>query len=369
MSSNHIHRTLTPATAGTSTNVSAGTPWTTFSAVDGTTALQLDDAPQGMVVTMGADNNPRLWVLSNAAGHSRLESFTDILVSASPAMTGPAERFELQVNPATGETNNLVLQWSAVAGTPATSTYRLQIALDSAFTQIVADLAPINQNMAIIGPNAGLIGTGIPATLTDPAVPAPSGFFPFQAGTPYYWRVRVESPIPSTFSAARSFVTGSLRPLTLQAPANGADRVSVRPTFVWTPVTGATTYELVVSDDPTFAIITFSRTTSQPVFASDEQLAFDTVYYWRVRASAPPTAVTPFATGIFTTEERPVTATTTPGQTQPTVTTTQTTFTVTVPPGDQVEVIPPWMLWLIIGIGAILVIALLVLIIRTRRSS
>jgi hypothetical protein len=129
-------------------------------------------------------------------------------------------------------------------------------------------------------------------------------------------------------------------------------------------VAGATTYELVVSDDPTFAIITFSRTSDKPVFAADEQLAYNTVYYWRVRASAPATAVTPFVVGVFTTELRPTTPT--PGVT---ITQTNPTFTVTIPPDQPVEVIPPYLLWIIIGIGAILVIALIVLIVRTRRTS
>ena len=163
------------------------------------------------------------------------------------------------------------------------------------------------------------------------------------------------------------FKIGPLAAFQLDAPMSGATGVSVMPTFVWTPVQDATTYEIVVSDDPTFKIITFSRTTDKPLFASDEALAYDTVYYWRVRASAPATSVTQFVNGIFTTEMRPVT--TQPTSTQPPVTITQTNTTLTVSVPPTTEAIPAYLLWIIIGIGAILVIALIVLIVRTRRVS
>ena len=135
---------------------------------------------------------------------------------------------------------------------------------------------------------------------------------------------------------------------------------------MWAPVTGATTYEIVVSDDPTFKIITFSRTTDKAMFAADEQLAYGTNYYWRVRASAPTTAVTPFVTGIFTTEAKPVPPTT---PAPPITITTQPPATITVEVPPAVEAIPAFLLWIIILIGAILVIALIVLIVRTRRTS
>jgi hypothetical protein len=140
--------------------------------------------------------------------------------------------------------------------------------------------------------------------------------------------------------------------------------VSVLPTFVWSPVTGATEYQIIVSDRENFDIITFSHNTNQAVYAvtEDEQLAYNTVYYWRVRASKPDTAVTQYQTGIFTTEQKAV-------PTKEPITITQpgpTTITVSVPPPQ--EVIPAYLLWIIIGIGAILVIALIVLIVRTRRT-
>jgi hypothetical protein len=314
-----------------------------------TSTANLGMAPKALAVGTGG-----LLRAANSEDGS-IWSYTEVMAAAGPTLTLPAANAIVDVNPGTGNANNVVVQWTAIPNSPPTGvTYNLQLALDSNFTQIVLG-------------GAGQPGNALSGTL---AIVGPTGAIPFafQADTTYYARVRVDGltsgAFDSPWAATRTFKIGSLRPLNLQGPANGAASVSVNPTFVWSPVTGATTYELVVSDDPTFAIITFSRTTSQPVFASDEQLAYDTVYYWRVRASAPATAVTPFATGIFTTEVRPPTPTTPP----PPVTVTQTSVTVTVPAAPEVEVIPSYLLWIIIGIGAILVIALIVLIVRTRRT-
>jgi hypothetical protein len=274
--------------------------------------------------------------------------YTDIFAAAGPAAAGPADKFLVPMNMETGGANNVVFQWTPIANSPLGTTYNLQISLDSAFTQVVfggPGYTAIGGPMAIVGP------TGTYA-------------FSFQADTTYYWRVRVNYLVDSPWSATpRSFKIETLAPLKLISPANGTNGVSVKPTFAWSVAAGATTYELVVSDDPTFAIITFSRTSDKAVFAADEQLAYGTVYYWRVRASAPATAITPFVVGVFTTEPKPTTTAPPFTITQP----AQSTITVEVPP--TVEAIPAYLLWIIIGIGAILVIALIVLIVRTRRVS
>jgi hypothetical protein len=291
------------------------------------------------------------------------------LVKASPTATLPVDKFDVELNVETGRTNAIVFQWTPPASLPVDTTYNLEIALDKDFTQIVYGNPEIAGYAKIKGPMA-IIGESQDGDF----------YFPFQANTNYWWRVRVndlddvdESLLGggqldlhywSAFSATRTFKTGALAPLKISSPASGAQGVSVLPTFVWTPVVGATEYQIIVSDRENFDIITFSHNTSQAVYAvtEDEQLAFNTVYYWRVRASKPDTAVTQYQTGIFTTEQKAV-------PTKEPITITQpgpTTITVSVPPPQ--EVIPAYLLWIIIGIGAILVIALIVLIVRTRRT-
>ena len=301
----------------------------------------------------------------SAASRTALESWTDVLVTGSPALSAPVERATIQINTASGNANNVVLMWNAVTGAPATATYQVQVALDSAFAQVVSFTNTVAANLPLV---VGFDASKGIATNLLIVGPTGTATFPFQANTTYYWRVRIDNPVYSTWSSGRSFVIAPLQPIAIQSPANGANNVPLTPTFVWNPVVGATTYELVVSDDPTFKIITFSRTSTQPVFATDEALAYGTVYYWRVRASAPATAVTDWVTGVFTTVGKP--APTTTGSTGPVITITQpapTTITVEVPP--TVSAIPAYLLWIIIGIGAILVIALIVLIVRTRRVS
>ncbi|HOZ38768.1 MAG TPA: C25 family cysteine peptidase [Anaerolineaceae bacterium] len=71
----------------------------------------------------------------------------------------------------------------------------------------------------------------------------------------------------------------------LLTPANNAKDVSPRPTFTWTPVANAETYQLQVSADAAFSQIVFDRAgivgTS---FTLTMNLATDTQYYWRVYA-------------------------------------------------------------------------------------
>jgi len=353
-----LYRTLVPGIA------SSIIFWSSIDATDITfpwsaavpLTLSFQAKPNSFIAMLGADKNPKLIGLNTngwIAGPipiTGIESFVDILTTAVPDLVGPVDKFENAINIETGKANNIVFLWKAVDGTPITTGYKLEIALDSAFTQVVYPPSPLTPS--IVGTTA-IIGES-----------GNTGTFPYQADTTYYWRVKIVSPLNSNYSKVRSFKIGALAPLKINSPASGAQGVSVLPTFVWSPVTGATEYQIIVSDRENFDIITFSHNTNQAVYAvtEDEQLAYNTVYYWRVRASKPDTAVTQYQTGIFTTEQKAV-------PTKEPITITQpgpTTITVSVPPPQ--EVIPAYLLWIIIGIGAILVIALIVLIVRTRRT-
>jgi hypothetical protein len=279
-------------------------------------------------------------------------SFTEIFAAAGPKFSLPAAGALIPINVETGKANEVVFQWTAITGSPTGTLYQLQVAFDSAFTQVVGDYDASTNVLVIVGPNS--------VTYNQQ----------FLADTNYYARVRVKgtstSTIDTPWSASVNFKIDALAPIKVASPASGASNVPVKPTFVWAPVTGATTYEIVVSDDPTFKIITFSRTTDKAMFAADEQLSYGTVYYWRVRASAPTASITPFVTGIFTTEAKPVPPT---SAAPPITITTQPPATITVEVPAPVEAVPAALLYVIIVIGAILVIALIVLIVRTRRTS
>ncbi len=108
----------------------------------------------------------------------------------------------------------------------------------------------------------------------------------------YYWRVtgwdgqRWGTPRP-----VRSFTTGSAAPGQLAPASTGIVLTSFHPwalDFTWSPVGGATSYDVQVATDAAFATIV--RSASVPA-GPTPTVVFDlrvlTTYYWRVRAIVP----------------------------------------------------------------------------------
>ena len=72
---------------------------------------------------------------------------------------------------------------------------------------------------------------------------------------------------------------------TLLLPADGVTGVSTRPTYDWSDVSGAVTYDIEVATDPDLTTIVDSATgLTASTYAPAGYLATDTVHYWRVRA-------------------------------------------------------------------------------------
>ena len=77
-----------------------------------------------------------------------------------------------------------------------------------------------------------------------------------EPATNYRWRVRASAPFFSPWSEKWSFTTSLdteaviLKP---ESPSAGASNVPVKPAFQWTAITGASSYELLVSADADFA--------------------------------------------------------------------------------------------------------------------
>ncbi len=171
-------------------------------------------------------------------------------------------------------------------------------------------------------------------------------------------------------------------------PAIAATGVSVNPTFTWTAIAGADNYDFVIAeeigqDDP-FAIPEYADTAMINAHVSKKTLKYDTQYNWRVRPSRV-TGVTEFApgdvrediekgawvVGLFVTESEPEEAAPPivieEAATVPAPILTSPDVIVNIPPEETVEVIPSSLLWIIVAVGAVLVIAVIVLIVRTRR--
>jgi hypothetical protein len=169
----------------------------------------------------------------------------------------------------------------------------------------------------------------------------------------------------------------------INTPSIGATDISIEPMFTWDAVDNAVRYEISVADDPSFTFLTLSHNVEGITFYkadadNEEALDYDTTYYWRVRAVleesySAGTPATAYQVGIFTTEAEPVEVVDNTGeQTIVTVEPTKPEVNVEIPPTKiTVEpagaAIPTYILWIIVVVGAVLIIALIVLIVRTRR--
>jgi photosystem II stability/assembly factor-like uncharacterized protein len=185
-----------------------------------------------------------------------------------------------------------------------------------------------------------------------------------EPGMTYYWRVRVEKGEPawSPWSEVWSFTTALGAPQwnpfvggIPESPYNGATNVSLSPSFAWNPADWATGYEFVLATDANYSQAVVSKTganaLTNSVYLCEQALAYETTYYWKVRAVSKSSS-SEWANAVFTTMAQ---APAPPSAPPPPVT------------PEQEPLIDPMFLWIIIGIGAVLVIALIVLIVRTRR--
>jgi hypothetical protein len=327
---------------------------------------------------MQISSDGKVWSLNGRMSYAaapnaysdQIYSITDTIYKTGPVPTLPADKATPVTNPVTGRVEDMVFSWPRLfvsSQVQQTFDYKLQVALDSGFNQLilqpVVTPTPYSQDpvVAVVGPyQTGAFN------------------YSFAPDTTYYWRVKMLDPLESAWSTTRSFSFSSLTPFVLAGPTMGATNVSVNPILSWSAYTGAKWYELTLSEDPSFAIPEWSHNVYGLFYTvtADETLKFNTTYYWRVRGvtadpyvqgSAVITPAGPYTTGAFTTMSEPVTSTS-PVTTVSTVTSTAPPTVITVPIVQTKEQpIPSWMLMTIIVIGLVLIIALIILIVRTRR--
>ncbi len=176
-------------------------------------------------------------------------------------------------------------------------------------------------------------------------------------------------------------------------PSNGAVNVPISNlSFTWPAVAGTgVTYQFALAQASAntsaneFAILDYSDNTLTNAEPSQETLQYNTVYWWEVRAvtlnsSGAVSATGPWSIQMFTTMPQPPVTTTSTGasvtNTSLVITTTvvnttvvQTSTSIVIPPntGSNSPAIPSYLLWAVIAVGAVLIIAVIVLIVRTRR--
>jgi ribosomal protein S7 len=210
-----------------------------------------------------------------------------------------------------------------------------------------------------------------------------------------------EGTLQSRLSAVASVTTEcyNVAP-TPQVPVQGMQDASLAPSFVWAaPTAGCAPakYDFQLSTDPNFGSFIIDTTVTGTGYTyTARDLAYDTDHYWRVRSVAADgtksnwTTVQNFHTMIEPVEPvPPVTVTQNPPQTvvvtvpppqtftipapqtitvPPQVTLTQTVTSVAGPTISVPDQPTPAYIWVIVAVGAVLTIAVIVLIVRTRRA-
>ena len=206
-----------------------------------------------------------------------------------------------------------------------------------------------------------------PATTTLSSIPLTG----LGSGVTYYWRVRATTPVRSPYSDTMSFSTViGVADISADygAPRPGATDVPTDAVFTWKEVSGAVSYLFQITEDLTFyetpSLLLEDATSTTNTYVV-EGLAYSTIYYWRVKAIGA-TTESAWVNGVFTTMAKPVDV----EAVTPDVTVEQPDITVEAPEitvEAAAPAIPEYLLWTVIAIGALLIIALIVLIVRTRR--
>lgn len=288
-----------------------------------------DDSPGDpftLRLTRGTAAN-LLWTIATDDTPDEIWTYNDEIVA--PVLSGPAD------GSSSGRELEVSVSWKSV---PNADKYNVWWDIDPGFPNVGEDVN-----------NETVTTTSFRITGLEP-------------GRTYYWKVVVlpQEPAVSPFSARWSFTTG-LGPAEWnpfvggipEAPTAGATNVPVKPSFAWNPADWATGYEFVLATNTAYSTPLISKTGANALtgttYLSEQTLAYSTTYYWRVRAISK-TSQSAWAEGVFTTVAAPPPPPTPPPS----------------PPPAPKPTTPAY-IWVIIGIGAALVIAVIILIIRTRR--
>ncbi len=284
-----------------------------------------------------------------------LWAYTDCLAKKGPILKAPADQFLVGADPVTGRNQQIDFSWEQLC---LTTVYELQIAKDKAMTMRIN---PAVSNAANIAAVTGQIQFTMDATnMTSPAAWIAPGALP-EAGAIYWWRIRAfqsatQQLARSPWSEKRSFtvkagfiVNTPYYGVQLLAPNNGCIGCKVKPaSFSWSPWKEATKYQFDLAKDPEFkTLVVTATTTTTTGYEYSGTLDYSTNYFWRVKALEVNGLEIPSdwsATFSMQTESAPAPP--------------------APPPAEPAT--PVWV-WVIIAIGAILVIVTLVLIFKTRR--
>ncbi|MFH0942075.1 MAG: hypothetical protein V1823_03525, partial [Chloroflexota bacterium] len=304
-----------------------------------------------------------VWVANSVVGTATLWSYRDTLATTAPTLTGPADGVEISVDPNTGDGLPVLFTWNTL-GTGA--------GVPTSFQLEIKEVGGVTTSSGAFGVN----------DITTPSISSSSAIggvtFTFRANKEYEWRLRVTNTVSadtirSVWSAARKIkvlsgtrVTQTQAGPILLGPQGGAT-TNLQPGFSWAPVPSATEYEFILATDAglTQTVANTPVKVTKPSFQVTTNLNEDTTYFWAVRNTLP--TVGDQAIGTFTTRA-PAAPPVAPPPVAPPADIIVNVPDIVIPPAaPAAPAIDATLVWVVIGIGAILIIAVLVLIVRTRR--
>jgi len=301
------------------------------------------------------------------ADRGRLWAYTDCVAKVGPTLTMDDNTI-IGCDPATGRNQEVNFTWEQLCIATA---YELHIDKAKAmnlpvFTAFIVPYDVTSPSLVYLSGGEGIGGATAYAELNDVfgasflfseqilnAVPS------LECGHTYYWKVRVvnevtDDLVDSPWSEIRGFtIKAGFRVTTpyygpqLLAPDNGCGCACAAPVcFSWSPFkeTAAYKFELSENADMSSPIVS-TEVKGATAYQWTGTPKCNTNYFWRVMATTPAPSEWS-ATFSFMTQPAPPAPTT--------------------PPAEKEPVTPLWV-WIIIAIGAILVIVTLVLIFKTRR--
>lgn len=332
-----------------------------------TTAVPTGIAAAGVTQQVVSAPNNTLWLGDGVT----VWAYKDYLAAAKPELTSPADNYNLQIDPITGRADQVGVIIKVMGnGTGLVNSFNIRIwekdagvaaSTTSGAIPVANPNTPEITLLSVGGAlNANAVATGFPA---------------LAANKVYQFQIRATAEasgavLDSPWSDARTInvqsggaVVGTQFGPVLLGPTGGAVNVSRTPGFSWAPQFGATKYKFTLATDGamTKAVAGTPVNVTLPSFQVTTPLEYSTTYFWSVQSVEP--TVGPVSVGTFTTMATPPPpAPTTAPPAAPTP-----TIIVSIPPAPAPQYITPAYIWAIIAIGAVLVIAVIVLIARTRR--
>lgn len=191
---------------------------------------------------------------TGSSAFSAASTFQTVVAPAAPQLLAPA-------NQALDLPNSVLLRWSAVGNA---ASYRVQVSTGRDFSQVLRDVSDVSNTQLQVDNLA--------------------------EGITYYWRVRASNVAGSSnFSPIWEFSTkkalsAPAAPI-LSSPGNASLVPNAALRLLWQSTTGAESYQIQISLNSNFnqQILVNQQGISGTAFEFQD-LAFNTVYFWRVRA-------------------------------------------------------------------------------------